>query len=74
MQQPSKRLYGALAEAAAYKRGYPVALRSKSMRELERMGWVAREKTGEISHGGVRREVWKLSAAGTEALRKYRAG
>jgi hypothetical protein len=55
VQQPPKRLYGALAEAAAYEGGYPVALRSKSMRELERMGGdvhragargVARRRTG----------------------------
>jgi hypothetical protein len=71
-----KRLYGALAEAGGYNNGagYPVALRQKSMATLEGMGWVVRAKTGEISPGGIRREVWRVTDAGREALQKYLAG
>jgi len=72
-QRRSRRLYGALAEAAGYEGGYPVALRVKSMCELERNGWAIRSRTGEISPGGIRREVWLLTDAGREALQKYLA-
>ena len=70
---PPKRLYGALAEAARYESGYPVALRQKSMHELEQIGWVSRSRTGEISPGGVWREVWVLTDEGRKALQSYLA-
>jgi DNA-binding PadR family transcriptional regulator len=77
-QKPSRRLYGALAEVArTMEQGYPglwVGARVKSMGELERMGWVERVRTGEISPLGKRYEVWVLTDAGREALRKYLEG
>ena len=44
------------------------------MRELEQMGWVSRSRTGEISPGGVRREVWLLTEEGRKALQNYLEG
>jgi DNA-binding MarR family transcriptional regulator len=44
------------------------------MPELERMGWVERVRTGEISPQGKRFEVWVLTDTGREALRKYLEG
>lgn len=69
----NRHLFGALAEAARQAEGYPVALRQKSMHALEAMGWVVRVKTGEISPGGVKREIWRVTPAGHDALKKYLA-
>jgi hypothetical protein len=69
-----KRLYGALAEAANEQGGLSVHSRVKSMAELERLGWVERRKTGEISPMGNCFEVWVLTDAGQEALRGYMEG
>jgi hypothetical protein len=70
-----RRLYGALADVAReMELGYPglwIGARPKSMPELERMGWVERKRTGEISPQGKRFEVWVLTDAGREALRRY---
>ena len=69
-----KRLYGALAETAHQEGGLSVHSRVKSMAELERLGWVERRKTGEVSPMGNRFEVWVLTDAGRDALRAYLEG
>ena len=43
------------------------------MHELEQIGWVSRSRTGEISPGGVWREVWVLTDEGRKALQSYLA-